>query len=169
MIANLQQRERTYSMEAIYTELNYSRQAFWKHNQKQSERLKEEEEIINQVLKWRKGHPRVGSRSLYYTMKNNGCELEIGVNKFERLLSSHGLTVGKIKSRIPKTSDGLGKGYYTNLANGMVLTDINQLIVGDITQYWLDGRWYYIFLLKDVSRKDVLGLWLARPCKLFMH
>ncbi|MBK9023482.1 MAG: hypothetical protein IPL69_05790 [Saprospiraceae bacterium] len=39
-----------------------------------------------------------------------------------------------------KTSDGKGKKTYPNLTNGLVLNGINQLIVGDITYYMVDGK-----------------------------
>jgi transposase InsO family protein len=102
----------------------------------------------------------MGSRSLYYSIKNiGGIDLGMGVNKFEQLMSTSGMTVKPLRSRIVKTSDGKGKGHYPNLTNGLVLNNVNQLIVGDITYYdIIDDQWSYIFTLKDIYSQRILGL-----------
>ncbi|MBK6497068.1 MAG: hypothetical protein IPG00_09200 [Saprospiraceae bacterium] len=39
-----------------------------------------------------------------------GIDLGMGVNKFEQLMSTSGMTIKPLRSRIVKTSDGKGKG-----------------------------------------------------------
>ncbi|MBK8517040.1 MAG: DDE-type integrase/transposase/recombinase [Saprospiraceae bacterium] len=74
-------------------------------------------------------------------------------------MSTSGMTVKPLRSRIVKTSDGKGKGHYPNLTNGLVLNNVNQLIVGDITYYdIIDDQWSYIFTLKDIYSQRILGL-----------
>ena len=69
------------------------------------------------------------------------------------------MTIKPLRSRIVKTSDGKGKGHYPNLANGLILNNVNQLIVGDITYYdIIDDQWSYIFTLKDIYSQRILGL-----------
>src|SRR5690606_26091355 len=85
-----------------------------------------------------------------------GLDLGIGVNKFEHLVSDLGMTVGRVRTRKPKTSDGMGKKDYPNLSNGLIINDINQLFVADITYYEVDQKWHYIFRLKDVySQREI--------------
>ncbi|MBK6497541.1 MAG: transposase family protein [Saprospiraceae bacterium] len=105
-------------------------------------------------------HPRMGSRSLYYSIKNiGGIDLGMGVNKFEQLMSTSMYDDQTFAIRIVKTSDGKGKGTIQNLANGLILNNVNQLIVGDITYYdIIDDQWSYIFTLKDIYSQRILGL-----------
>lgn len=117
-----------------------------------------EDRIIEKVKDWRRSHSRMGSRCCYYSLKEAGNDIPIGVNKFERLLSERGLTVGQAKRSGPKTSDGKGKGSYPNLTNGLIINDINQLVVADITHFWLKDKWYYIFTLKDVYSQRLISL-----------
>jgi putative transposase len=146
-------------MESFYKVIGRTRQSVSKML-KRSHLVKSKEDcILDQVTECRKMHPRMGSRTMYYTIKNiNGIELGIGVNKFERLLSDRGLTISKPKRKYVKTSDGLGKQNYTNLINGIELNNINQVICGDITYYELEGRCAYIFTLKDIYSQRILGL-----------
>jgi putative transposase len=146
-------------MESLYKELGITRQAIWQYNRRELGNKVIVNEVIDLVKKQRKKHPKMGSRILFHTITNvEGRELKIGINKFEKIVSEAGLTAGKYKIRSPKTSDGLGRNNYPNLTKGLVLSNINQLVVGDITYYQLEDRFYYIFTLKDVYSQRILGL-----------
>jgi len=95
---------------------------------------------------------------MYHSLKASGIEILIGINKFEKLLAANNLTVNKIGKYGPKTSDGKGKREYPNLANNLIINGINQLIVGDITYYWVEDKWHFIFTLKDVYSQRILSL-----------
>lgn len=143
-------------MELVYDVSGVSRQGIWKFIKKQKQNELLENVIVDQVDLIRTKHPRMGSRPLYYAIKNKGIDLGIGINKFEYLVSKLGLTVGRARTLKPKTSDGLGKKDYQNLANGLIINDINQLLVADITYYKVDQKWHYIFRLKDVySQREI--------------
>lgn len=150
--------EKSYSMEALFRSIGKSRQDFIQGNSRNILRQARDEKVVELVYKWRDLHPKMGSRTLYYSMVRAGIDLPFGVNSFENLLSHKGLTVGKIKTSFPRTSDGKGKGRYENLTNGLRLTDINKLIVGDITYFWVESRWHYIFTLKDVYSQRIISL-----------
>jgi transposase InsO family protein len=145
-------------MESLYNEIGISRQAVWQQKVRDCKKVLDEEEIISLVQKWREKHPKMGSRPLYHTILNSGFDLKIGVNKFENIIKNHNLQIGTIKSRKPKTSDGKGKDGYPNLVNKLIINDINQLVVADITYYMVDGKWHYLFILKDVYSQMVVGL-----------
>jgi len=157
-VTNLRSLERKYSMERFYSHIGRSRQLYHKSISNQQKVALRDQWIINLVLNWRIRHPRMGSRTLYYSIHEAGIELPIGVTLFERLLSERKLTVGTAKRWSPLTSDGLGKKNYPNLTNGLILNDINQLIVADITYFWVPTRWYYLFTLKDVYSQRVISL-----------
>jgi putative transposase len=145
-------------MEALYKEMDISRQAIWKHQQKIAINSIKEKTILAYVKEWRKKHPGMGARPLFYSIKNDGIQLKIGINRFEELLRKNNLNVGIKKTKKPFTSDGKGKDKYENLTNGLILNDINQLIVGDITYFGIGGTFYYIFTLKDVYSQRILEL-----------
>jgi putative transposase len=146
-------------MQSVYRELGLSRQAVHQQWSRDDRQTMQYEQIIPIVREWRIKHPRMGSRALYYSIKNvGGIDLGLGVNRFEQLMSTSGLTIKPGRTRIVKTSDGKGKGDYPNLINGLILDNVNQLIAGDITYYNIDGQCSYIFTLKDIYSQRVLGL-----------
>ena len=157
-MTHIRHKERIYSMEAFYKEIGTSRQLVWQMVKRENAEKVVEDKIVDLVCEWRKIHPQMGSRSLYYTLQNHaGIELSIGVNKFETLMRDRGLLVKRSK-KWTKTSDGLGKENYPNLISGIGINGINQVIVGDITYYPLESYHAYIFTLKDAYSQRILGL-----------
>ena len=114
--------------------------------------------MLSIARSWRDRHPKMGCRSLYYSIKSSGASMPMGVNAFERLMSREGLTVRRIKRSIPMTSDGKGRKTYTNLTNGLILNGINQLVVADITHIRIEDQWHYLFCLKDVYSQRLISL-----------
>lgn len=96
----------------------------------------------------------MGARVMFYHLGIT----EIGVNKFENILSKNNLSVIIKKKRII-TTNGVYDQADKNLINGLILNNINQVISGDITYVILKTKTYYIFTLKDMYSKRVLGLW----------
>jgi transposase InsO family protein len=143
-------------MEMVYRTLGISRQAIWKAKIRLSTMQEKEAAIVSQVEQWRVNHPKMGSRPMYYSMVGKGIELEVGVNKFEQIVKDNNLLVGKTRTKKPRTSDGKGKENHPNLTNGLILKDINQLIVLDITYIWVSDKWAYIFSLKDVYSQRIV-------------
>lgn len=145
-------------MEKFYAETGGSRQLYAQLANRNDLTIAMEQEILDKVRRWRIDHPRMGSRTLYYSMKEKGEEIPIGITSFERLLSKHNMTVGTARRSGPYTSDGLGSRQYPNLTNGLLLDDINQLVVADITYFWITPKWYYLFVLKDVYSQRIISL-----------
>jgi putative transposase len=96
----------------------------------------------------------MGSRVMYHQLKID----HIGINKFEKIVSEQGLTI-KTKRRRIVTTDGFYEKSDTNLINGLVLNNINQVIAGVITYLILNDKTYYIFTLKDMYSKRIIGLY----------
>lgn len=109
--------------------------------------------IIEKVKKVREKHKNMGSRVMYHYLNIK----ELGINKFEKIISTSGFGVKTRKKRI-KTTDGIYDDWDKNLINGKVLNDINQVIAGDITYLILKDMNYYIFTLKDMYSKRIIGL-----------
>jgi putative transposase len=146
-------------MQSVYRELRLSRQAIHQQWRRDDNQQMQYDHIIPIVKEWRIKHPRMGSRALYYSIKNvGGIDLGLGVNKFEQLMSTSGLTIKPRRTTIVKTSDGKGRCDYPNLTNGLELDNVNQLIAGDITYYSIGDQFSYIFTLKDIYSQRILGL-----------
>ena len=149
---------RHYSMEQLYQMLGTSRQSVAQSNKRKLINSNTEDQLISSIKEWRKHHPKMGSRQMYYSLINHGTQIHIGINKFEQMVSRRGLGACPAKSFKPLTSDGKGKESYPNLTNGLIINDINQLIVGDITYFDIKGTWHYICTLKDVYSQYILSL-----------
>lgn len=158
MVERLSSLERNYSMERFYEVVGGSRQNLHQRRSRLEDKALLERRVLEQVRLWRQDHPAMGSRTMYKSMQKAGIQIPIGVTGFEQLMSKYGLTIGKGKRSVPRTSDGNGKRDYTNLTNGLILNNINQLVSTDITYFWVVDRWYYLFVLKDVYSQHLLSL-----------
>lgn len=160
MMQNLRQKlGSTYGFQPLYNALGKTRQHFFQQKQRDNYATEVEELIISIVITWRKNHPKMGSRAMYYSLQQAGVDLGVGVTKFEQLLSRNKLTVRKAVKYGPITTDsnGVNKSY-PNLANGLIFKDINKLIVSDITYFWINGKWHYLFLFKDIYSQRILSI-----------
>lgn len=151
-------RGRPYSNEYLYSALGISRQSLWSSDKRSSASSANVSLVKELVLKLREHHPGMGSREMYHSLKNKGTPPPFGINKFEDTVSALGLCAGRPKTKKPMGSDGKGKKDYPNLASGLVLVDINKLLVGDITYISIGRKWHYIFTLKDVYSQFILAL-----------
>jgi len=145
-------------MERFFNEVGGSRQLYNQRKKSQARKSVVVHQLIQEVGIWRIRHPRMGSRVLYHSMIESGFDMPIGITSFEKLLSDHNMTVGTARRSGPYTSDGLGKEEYQNLASGMTLRDINQLVVADMTYFWVNMKWCYLFVLKDVYSQRIVSL-----------
>lgn len=99
---------------------------------------------------------RAGSRSLYYNL-NIKQVFSIGITKFERLMSDYGLSLKPLRIRIITTKSVLRSYNYPNLTNGLVIDNINMLVVGDLTYIYINGKRYFLFCLTDVYSARIVG------------
>ena len=152
-------------MEQLYREVGYSRQGLSQHQKSEVQIDKQKSDVLELAKVWRANHPGFSARTLFYSILNQGIHLGVGINRFERWVAEAGMNVRKSRPQVPKTSDGKGKKTYPNLTNGLVLNGINQLIVGDITYYMVDGGWHFIFCLKDVYSQFILCLLPSKNMK----
>lgn len=158
MISSIKRGHRSFSMEAFYRTIGGSRQNTAQCLARAERYHNTESQVIDLVHRMRELHPRMGSRPLYKNIEKFDTVLPVGITKFEQIVSKNGLTVKKIKSKKVRTSDGLGKGRYVNLTNNLILSDINQLIVFDITYFHIRSNTFYLFTAKDVYSQFMLSV-----------
>lgn len=140
--------------EDFYVANGLYRQLIYKKRKSRFKQEVTESFIIEKVKEIRVKHRRMGSRVMYYGLNIKN----IGINKFEKIVSKNGLTL-KIKKRRIITTNGCYETSDINLINGLILTNINQVISGDITYLILNNKTYYIFTLKDMFSKRIVGLY----------
>jgi transposase InsO family protein len=143
-----------FNKEEFYKANGFSRQFLYKKRKARSKSMKIENDIVSAVKETRIKHRNMGARVMYHQLKIE----EVGINKFEKIVSNNGLSV-QIRRRRIVTTDGYYENWDENLINGMVLNNINQVIAGDITYLILKNKTYYIFSLKDMYSKRIVGLY----------
>lgn len=139
-----------YTMEALYAVMGTTRQAVHQSRCRAEQRKERERAVLEQVRAIRSQHPRMGSRSLHAMLH----EPQMGVTAFERLMATERLTVPRKRKYVVTTQTHADRRF-PNLINGLLLNDVNQLIVGDITHMQNTSGVYYVFILKDVYTKYV--------------
>jgi len=135
-----------------------TRQAYYQNGWKGAEISIEEDIILNEVLKIRKNHKRMGARKLHEKLHPFMLEhqIKMGRDALFDLLSSNYLLVRKRKRRIQTTQSFHWLRKYPNLIRDFVPTGPNQLWVSDIT-YWktIEGHVYISFITDAYSHKVV--------------
>jgi transposase InsO family protein len=140
-------------MEAVYHISGISRQGHSQARARLVSQKSRKESVLSSVALARVSHPRMGSRPLYKMLGVEG----MGINQFERLLSEEGLGIRRKRNK-RKTTDGhLFQGRAVNKINGMILTDINQVWVSDITYFQTGNKTFYITMIMDVYSRRILG------------
>jgi putative transposase len=111
--------------------------------------------IVKEIEKYIEDVPESGYRPV--TVHLNRTVL-INHKKVNRIMRENNLLCRKKKKYRSKTTDsrhGLTK--YKNLIREFETTDINQLIVGDVTAYDAKGKDHYLATLMDRHNREVIG------------
>lgn len=152
------QGEHGIAMEKFYRHVGISRQGFSKATQGFVEEKLLVEKLIGMVKSYRQSKDRrAGSRSLFYNLDIKS-RFGIGVNKFEQLLSSNGLILPPLSTRVVTTKSTMQSWTYSNLVNGLSINDINQVVVGDLTYLFIFGKRYFLFCLTDLYSARIVGI-----------
>jgi transposase InsO family protein len=148
-------------MEDLYRYLGITRQG---HAQRLKSWQREKtlmQAVESQVVEYRRDKDRrAGSRSLYYNLDIKG-QFDIGVTKFEQLMSQYGLTLAPLRVRVVTTRSVLQSWNYDNLLNGLTINGINQVVVGDLTYVAIGRFQFYLFCLTDVYSARLVGIWAS--------
>ena len=82
----------------------------------------------------------------------------INKKRVERIMRDNGLISMKKRPKKAKTTDSGHKFHkYENLIKNIKTTDINQIIVGDVTAYDIKGVNHYLALLMDLHTREIVG------------
>lgn len=158
-------REYGVTMQAFYALAGISRQAYFRALRRQEERETIQGAVVADVVAYRmKVDSRAGCRSLFYNL-NIKSGYSIGVNQFERLIVSSGLSLRPLRVRVVTSRSTKQSRNYINLINGLNVSAINKVVVGDLTYLQFNGIRYYLFSLIDVYSAYIVGWCLSGNMK----
>jgi len=103
---------------------------------------------------------RYGYRRVHQELRQRGHQ--VNHKRVRRIMSEDNLLCLRRRSFIPTTDSRHGLTVYPNLAREMVLTDINQLWVADITYIRLAHEFVYLAVILDAFSRRVIGWELSR-------
>jgi putative transposase len=145
---------------SIFCELfDYSKQAYYKQSKNKVEFDFKQHQAKEAVLLIRRQMPRIGTRKLYYMLKEEFSkqELKIGRDKLFTVLRKEGLLIKKKKNYTITTNSKHWMRTYPNLIKDMVLTRPEQAWVSDITFVYTKEGNAYLHLVTDAYSKQVMG------------
>ena len=154
-------KELSLKMEEVYNLLGITRQGHYYRTLVKGKEQLLMEQIKEEVQQYRRTKERrAGSRSLYYNLDIKS-KYQIGVSKFESLMSAHKLTLLPLRTRVVTTQSSLQSWNYKNLANGLKINGINQIVAGDLTYIFIGSQLFYLFCLTDLYSNRIVGYCLS--------
>ena len=136
----------------------YSKQAYYKQKQAGKTFLLSGD-VKTMVLDIRQQMPRLGTRKLYFILKERFTKqgIKLGRDKLFTFLRNHHLLVEKKKSYTLTTDSRHWLKKYPNLTKQMVLKRPEQLWVADITYINTLNGFGYLHLITDAYSKQIMG------------
>jgi len=136
-----------------------SRQAYYKQK---SDRIKRKEELIvirEMVVRIRCRMPRIGTRKLYYLIKDELelLNIKIGRDVLFNFLRAEHLLIKPKRSYVKTTNSKHWMKKYPNLIKRIEVTKPEQLWVSDITYIQTDQGHNYLSLITDAYSKKIMG------------
>lgn len=117
-------------------------------------------ELRSVVQKIALSQPSYGYRRVQAELQRRGQR--VNHKRVRRLMREDNLLCVRRRSFVCTTDSRHGFTVYSNLARRMVLTDINQLWVADITYIRLHSEFVYLAVILDAYSRRVIGWELSR-------
>jgi len=134
-----------------------SRQAHYQERKRQLVRAAEDQLLVELVQGIRQRHPRMGVRKLQHELQGPMAALQIsrGRDAFFGLLRERNLLVPAKRNRQRTTRAGLWR--CPNLLAGLVVEEVYQVWVADITYITTEQGFVYLALLTDAYSRFIVG------------
>lgn len=137
-------------MKQLYEPVSISKQAHLSFIDRQNEKEQDDMIVLNAIAGLRIMHPQMGAKKMYELLQPDS----IGRDKFIALAVANGYGVQQTKNyQITTQNSRIYK--YKNLINGLVLFDINNVWVSDITYFLLGDTFYYLTFIEDVYSRRI--------------
>lgn len=136
--------------------LGYSAQAYYQYLKATERRSFGQEELVQQVLAYRREQPRIGTRKLFSLLRP-----DMGRDAFFGLLRESGLLVRQKRRHARTTFSYHRFRKYADQAKGMAVEHPGQLWVSDITYIRMGEGFAYLSLVTDAYSRKVIGFSLS--------
>lgn len=115
--------------------------------------------LLEEVLRIRRSHSRMGGRKLYFKLETAIAQLTggMGRDKFFDFLRAHELLVIRKRKHVITTQSFQWFHKYKDHYNGIVWTRPNQVWVSDITYLRVTNDFHYLFLVTDAYSRKIVG------------
>lgn len=145
--------------------LGVSKQAYYKHVDKLTQKLALESFVVEYVQEVRRKDPGIGGNKLWLMYRTRfGEENSVGYNRFYDILDLYSLKVRKRRHRTSTTDSHHGYPVYPNLVRDFLPDAPCQLMVSDITYIFLGvnpqtGKniFCYLSVVTDAYSKEIIG------------
>jgi len=138
----------------------YSKQAYYKQTQSKVQSLVKLENAKSLVLGLRRQMPRLGTRKLYYLLRDEFSrdQIKMGRDKLFNLLRNEGLLILKRKRYTITTNSKHWMKKYPNLIKNLTIHRPEQVWAADITYIdTMENGNCYLHLITDVYSKQIMG------------
>jgi len=138
----------------------YSKQAYYKQTQSKVQSLVKLENAKSLVLGLRRQMPRLGTRKLYYLLRDEFFQdqIKMGRDKLFELLRNEGLLILKRKRYTITTNSKHWMKKYPNLIKDLTIHRPEQVWAADITYIdTMENGNCYLHLITDVYSKQIMG------------
>jgi len=145
------------TMETICSWFGVSRQAHYQKLRRQTKTEEIDRKILSMVRAIRQRHPRMGGRKLLHKLGPEMAQkgLSLGRDRFFDLLGRHDLLV--TPTRLKRRTTWAGLWRCPNLLEGLAITHVQQVWVGDITYLETEEGFCYLSLLTDAYSRYIVG------------
>lgn len=140
-----------------------SRQSIYQRRIRSAQRSNELEQVKALVVSLRMRMPRLGTRKLYYLLKDRVCALGIKLGRdalFDYLRSEH-LLIRRRKNYTKTTNSKHWLKKHPNLLTTTNITEAEQVFVADITYVKSGERTHYLSLVTDAFSRRIMGYHLS--------
>ena len=136
-----------------------SRQSYYKNKTSRVKRSADLVIVRDLVMRIRCRMPRIGTRKLYYLIKDelNESNIKIGRDVLFNFLRAEHLLIKPKRSYVKTTNSKHWMKKYPNLIKNMDVTKPEQLWVSDITYIKTEQGHNYLSLITDAYSKKIMG------------
>lgn len=140
-----------------------SRQGFYQSIKRENTQRAERSKIKPLVLKTRMQMPRIGTRKLYYLLKDefNNQGIKIGRDALFDYLRSESMLIKPKKNYTKTTNSKHWLRKYPNLIKETKIVRLEQYFVSDITYVKSRERTHYLSLVTDAFSRKIMGYHLS--------
>ena len=159
----VRERGEATGLEVLCRLLGYTRQAYYKHQQREEEEAIRAELVVQEAMRIRVSQKRIGGRKLHYLLGGFYAEhkIKMGRDVLFRVLRAQGLLVAKRRKYKPRTTISCPWRRFPNLIKDFEPTAANQVWVSDITYLRVGKDFGYLSLITDAYSRMIVGYKLS--------